>query len=417
MEIARQVYLDHLIARKHNGLVKVITGIRRCGKSYLLLNLFKQHLLQSDVSPQNILIYEFDRWQSRQFRDPENFFADIGQKTEKLSGMKYVLLDEVQMLTHFSEVLNSLLREPDVDLYVTGSNSKFLSSDVLTEFRGRGDEIHVFPLSFAEFMQVFDGDIYKGWTEYCTYGGMPMTVSMTTDEQKASYLKRLFDETYLKDIVERNCVGKPRELEELIDVLASCTATLTNPSKIADTFNSRLHSRITVNTVRTYIGYLQEAFLLTAAHRFDVKGRKYIGTPHKYYFEDIGLRNARLQFWQVEETHLMENIIFNELRLRGFDVDVGCVSQRSVRNGKSLAKQLEVDFVANQGSRRIYIQSAFRMADEEKIRQERASLLAIRDAFKKVIVEGHPIKAAYDGDGIFHISIFDFLLNPDSLLW
>lgn len=416
MEIVRQLYLDRLIARKHNGLVKVITGIRRCGKSYLLLNLFKRHLLESGVAPENILIYEFDRWQSRHLRDPEAFFADLEQKINQ-TGRTYVLLDEVQMLADFSEVLNSLLREPNLDLYVTGSNSKFLSSDVLTEFRGRGDEVHVFPLSFSEFMRAYDGDVYSGWTQYCTFGGMPMTLGMATEEQKAAYLKRLFDETYLKDIVERNSVGKPQELEELIDVMASCTGTLTNPSKIADTFKSRLKSSITVNTVRTYIGYLQEAFLLTVAHRYDVKGRKYIGTPHKYYFEDVGLRNARLQFRQVEETHLMENIIFNELRLRGYGVDVGCVNQRSVQDGRSLGRQLEVDFVANQGSRRIYVQSAYRMADEEKLRQEKASLMAIRDAFKKIIIVGHPIKAAYDEDGIYHMSIFDFLLKSDSLLW
>lgn len=343
-------------------------------------------------------------------------FSDLEQKLAK-TGRTYVLLDEVQMLADFSEVLNSLLRESNLDLYVTGSNAKFLSSDVLTEFRGRGDEVHVFPLAFSEFMQAYDGDVYSGWTQYCTFGGMPMTLGMDTEEQKAAYLKRLFDETYLKDIVERNAVGKPQELEELIDVMASCTGTLTNPTKIADTFRSRLKSGITVNTVRTYIGYLQDAFLLTAAHRYDVKGRKYIGTPHKYYFEDVGLRNARLQFRQVEETRLMENIIFNELRLRGYDVDVGCVNQRSVQDGRSLGRQLEVDFVANQGSRRIYIQSAYRLADEEELRQEKASLMAIRDAFKKIITVGHPIKAAYDEDGIYHMSIFVFLLKPDSLLW
>lgn len=273
--------------------------------------------------------------------------------------------------------------------------------------------MHVFPLSFAEFMQVYSGNAYDG----CTYGGLPMTLAMQTDGQKAAYLKLLFDETYLKDIVERNSVGKPQALKELIDVMASCTGTLTNPTKIADTFKRRLNSGITVNTVRTYIGYLQEAFLLTAAHRFDVKGRKYIGTPHKHYFEDVGQRNARLQFRQFEEKHLMENVIFNELRLRGFDVDVGCVNQRSVQDGKRLGKQLEVDFVANQGSRRIYIQSAFRLPDEEKLRQEKASLLAIRDAFKKLIIVGHPIKATYDQDGIYYMSIFDFLLKSDSLLW
>ncbi|WP_281072371.1 ATP-binding protein [Succinivibrio dextrinosolvens] len=418
MEVQRNTYLTKIINRMHNGMIKVITGIRRSGKSYLLLTLFRKHLHKIGVREDHILVMEFDRFENRQYRDPY-VLLDYLKKQITDDGDYYILLDEVQMLHNFEEVLNSLMRESNLDIYVTGSNSKFLSKDILTEFRGRGDEIHIFPLSFQEYMQVYDGDLYHGWAEYVMYGGLPFVITLKTDEQKVQYLTSLIRETYIKDIVERNTIEKQQKLEDLLNVLASSIGALTNPLKIEATFKSRMHSSISDNTISKYIGYLKEAFMINEAQRYDVKGRKYIGSPVKYYFEDIGLRNARLDFRQVEENHLMENIIYNELRMRGYNVDVGNVNKRYTdkETGSKLTKNLEIDFVANLGSKRFYIQSAYKMPDAEKIKQEKASLLAINDSFKKIIVVKDVIKPYQDEDGILTIGIFDFLQNSDSLEW
>ena len=418
MLIKRNQYLQKLIDRMHNGLIKIVTGIRRSGKSVLLLRLFCQHLLDSGIPADHIIAMEFDRRENRPFRDPDMLLDYLKSKLADDSSY-YLLLDEVQMLEEFEEVLNSLLHEPNLDIYVTGSNSKFLSSDILTEFRGRGDEVHIFPLSFGEFMEVYDGDDYHGWAEYIMYGGLPLTTTLKTDEQKAKYLINLFRETYLKDIAERNTIEKPQEMEDLLNILASSIGALTNPSKIEATFQSRLHSSISDNTINKYIGYLKEAFLIDEAKRYDVKGRKYIGSPLKYYFEDVGLRNARLDFRQVEEPHLMENVLYNELRMRGFNVDVGSASQRYVdkASGRKLLKHLEIDFVANLGSKRYYIQSAYQLPNDEKMQQEKASLLAVRDSFKKIIIVKDVIKPFHNEAGILMIGLFDFLHHPDSLEW
>ena len=415
MLIQRELYLQRLIARRHNGMVKVITGIRRSGKSFLLFEIFKQYLLDQGIASDHILGLQLDRFENRRYRDPEELMTYLNERIID-DRMYYILLDEVQMLDHFSEVLNSFLYRKNIDLYVTGSNSKFLSTDVLTEFRGRGDEVHIFPLSFSEFMQVCNEDISEAWRQYATYGGLPQVVLMQEEEQKSAFLKRLFEQTYLRDIIERNGILKSQELEDVVNIVASSIGSLTNPTKISDTFKSKLKSTISPNTVRTYINHLKEAFLISEAQRFDVKGRKYIGSPTKLYFEDVGLRNARLNFRQMEETHLMENIIYNELRLRGFSVDVGSVNKRQVVDGRSLSYQLEVDFVANLGSRRYYVQSALSLPDQQKRDQEKASLLAIKDAFRKIIIVKNGLEQGYDEDGIFYINLKKFLLNPEGLL-
>ena len=328
----------------------------------------------------------------------------------------YILLDEVQMLEEFEEVLNSLLHITNVDIYVTGSNSKFLSKDVITEFRGRGDDIHIYPLTFKEFMQVYEGDVYHGWAEYTVYGGLPLTVTMKSEEQKIRYLEKLFEETYLKDIIERHHIEKQQELGDLVNVLASAIGSLTNVPKIEATFRSVIQSNISINTLRQYIEYLEDAFIINRADRYNVKGRKYIGSPVKYYFEDIGLRNARLRFRQIEETHIMENIIYNELRSRGYSVDVGVVEKRGIdKEGRSQRSQLEIDFVANLGSKRYYIQSAFSMQTEEKQLQEKASLMRVNDSFKKIIVVKDVVNVTRDEAGITTMSIYDFLLQENSL--
>ena len=396
-------------------MVKVITGIRRSGKSFLLFEIFKQYLLDQGIASDHILGLQLDRFENRRYRDPEELMTYLNERIID-DRMYYILLDEVQMLDHFSEVLNSFLYRKNIDLYVTGSNSKFLSTDVLTEFRGRGDEVHIFPLSFSEFMQVCHEDISDAWRQYATYGGLPQVVLMQEEEQKSAFLKRLFEQTYLRDIIERNGILKNQELEDVVNIVASSIGSLTNPTKISDTFKSKLKSSISPNTVRAYINHLKEAFLISEAQRFDVKGRKYIGSPTKLYFEDVGLRNARLNFRQMEETHLMENIVYNELRLRGFSVDVGSVSKRQVVDGRSLSYQLEVDFVANLGSRRYYVQSALSLPDQQKRDQEKASLLAIKDAFRKIIIVKNGLEQGYDDDGIFYINLKKFLLNPEGLL-
>ncbi|NCB92250.1 MAG: ATP-binding protein [Clostridia bacterium] len=415
MLISRDKYLDALKIRMNNNMIKVITGIRRCGKSYLVFKIFYSFLLESGVPEDHIIKIELDQRKNREYRNPDKILDYIDSLIND-DNQYYVLLDEVQMLNEFEEVLNSLLHIDNVDVYVTGSNSRFLSKDIITEFRGRGDEVHVYPLSFKEFMEAYDGDIYKGWAEYVTYGGLPLTVTMKTDEQKAQYLTTLFSETYIKDIIERNHIEKEQELNDLINVIASTIGALSNPSKIEATFRSVIQSDISLNTIRHYIEYLKDAFVINEAQRYDVKGRKYIGTPVKYYFEDIGLRNARLGFRQVEETHIMENIIYNELRMRGFQVDVGVVQKREKNEeGVFTKKQLEIDFIANQGSRRYYIQSAFSLPDAEKMKQEKASLINVSDSFKKIIVIKDVINVRHDEDGITIISIYDFLLNDGSM--
>lgn len=416
MEFKRQKYMDALVERMHNGMIKVVTGIRRSGKSYLLFNLFVRYLMQQGTALDHILTMQLDRWDMRRYRDPDMLLSWIHERMTD-EGDYYILLDEVQFLDHFEEVLNSLLYESHVDVYVTGSHSKFLSNDILTAFRGRGDEIHVYPLTFSEFMEQYDGDMYHGWADYATYGGLPQVASMKTEQQKITYLQSLFKETYLKDILERHKLKYPEGMEDLVNVLASSIGTLMNPTKILATFQSRFLSKLSLNTIRQYIDFLEEAFLIQKAVRYDVKGRKYIDTPVKYYFEDVGLRNARLDFRQVEETHLMENIIYNELRCRGYLVDVGVVNRRILdeESGRMLSRQLEVDFIASLGNKRYYIQSAFRLPDEEKLRQEKASLLALSDGFKKIILVKDVMRPRRGDDGILIMSVFDFLLYPHSL--
>lgn len=415
MNIARDKYLRDLINRMNNGMIKVVTGIRRSGKSYLLFKLFYEYLLSQGVLESHIIKIELDQRKNRIYRDPDVILDYIETLIED-DKQYYILLDEVQMLNDFEEVLNSLLHISNIDIYVTGSNSKFLSKDVITEFRGRGDEIHVFPLTFKEFMQVYDGDMYRGFADYIVYGGLPLISTMKTETQKVNYLTNLFNETYLKDIIERNHIEKTQELEDLINVLASAIGSLTNPPKIQATFKSSIGSAISINTIRQYIEYLEDAFIISKAQRYNIKGRKYIGTPLKYYFEDIGLRNARLGFRQVEETHLMENIIYNELRYRGYSVDVGVVEKREMsENGKQIRKVLEIDFVANLGSQRYYIQSALSMPTPEKQIQEKTSLINVADSFKKIIIVKDIVNVKRDENGIVTMSIYDFLLKENSL--
>ena len=415
MEIKRDIYLKKIINRMHNGMIKVITGIRRSGKSYLLFTIFKNYLKSEGVAEDHMIAIELDMLENKKYRDPYVILDYIKGKITD-DGDYYIFLDEVQLLEEFEGVLNSLLHIRNADIYVTGSNSKFLSKDIITEFRGRGDEIHVYPVSFREYMEVFEGDKYEGWSSYVNYGGLPLTVTMNTDEQKMEYLTKLFEETYIKDIIERNHIEKVQEINDLINILASGIGSLTNASKIEATFKSVIGSDISLNTIRAYIEYLKDAFIVSEANRFDVKGRKYIGTPLKYYFEDVGLRNARLGFRQVEETHLMENIIYNELRVRGCQVDVGVVIKRNrTEEGVQEKKQLEIDFVANMGSKRYYIQSAYSLPDDGKRLQEKASLINVKDSFKKIIIVKDIIKPWHDDDGILTLGIYDFLLNEHSL--
>lgn len=415
MVISRTKYLNDLINRMHNGMIKVITGIRRSGKSYLIFHIFKKYLLSHHTDESHIIEIALDQRKNRQFRDPDAILDYIDSLITD-DAPYYILLDEVQMLESFEEVLNSLLHIDHADVYVTGSNSRFLSKDIITEFRGRGDEIHIYPLTFREFMQVYDGDAYHGWADYVMYGGLPLILTMKTDEQKVHYLTHLFEETYLKDIIERHHIEKVQELNDLINVLASAVGSLSNPSKLQATFKSSIRSDVSLNTIRQYIEYLEDSFIINEANRYDVKGRKYIGTPLKYYFEDVGIRNARLGFRQTEENHLMENIIYNELRARGYQVDVGMVEKRTRQaEGVFEKKQLEVDFIANLGSQRYYIQSAFYIPDKEKEAQEKAALLNVSDSFKKIVIVKDIINVQRDDHGIVTMSIYDFLLKDNSL--
>ncbi len=408
--IERNDYLNKIIARRENGLIKVLTGIKRCGKSYMLNIIFYNYLIESGVKDDHIIKLALDREENKKYHNSKLLNEYIFSKIID-SDMYYVLIDEIQLTEGFEFVLNGLLYEKNIDVYVTGSNSRFLSSDIITEFRGRSDEVRIYPLSFAEFVNAFDGDRYEAWNEYVTYGGMPLILKQRTDEQKSKYLTSLYDLTYKKDIVDRNNIDKPDVLDTLINILASSVGSLTNPQKIYNTFVSNGITDISKNTIISYIDYLLDAFLIEKAERYDVKGKKYIQTPQKYYFADIGLRNAKLNFRQQEENHLMENIIYNELLIRGYNVDVGVVETREGNN----RKQLEVDFVCNQGNRRYYIQSALNLDIPEKTLQETKSLNNIGDSFKKIIVVKDNIKLWRNDDGILIIGIQEFLLNKNSL--
>lgn len=410
-EIKRDIYLKQLINKKENGLIKVITGIRRCGKSYLLDPIFKNYLINDGVPEDHIIKIELDREKNRKYYNDASAFDEYIHSLIKDKDIHYIILDEIQMVEGFELVLNGLLYERNLDIYVTGSNSKFLSSDIITEFRGRGDQIHVRPLSFLEFYSAFQGDKYECWNEYLTYGGMPLILSMKTDAEKSKYLKDLFEYTYFKDIVERNKIKRNDILDALVNTLASAVGSLTNQQKIYDTFKSNGEKELSLNTVNSYLACLEDSFIVQKALRYDVKGRKYISTPQKYYFSDLGLRNARLNFRQQEETHLMENAIYNELLVRGYNVDVGVVE---IREGNKRI-QTEVDFVCNMGNQRYYIQSALNLTTPEKTEQESRSLNHIGDNFKKIIVVKDFIKPWRTEKGILIIGIMDFLLDPESL--
>lgn len=415
MEIKRDIYLNRLICRMHNGMIKVVTGVRRCGKSYLLFKLFYDYLRQNGVQEDHIIKLALDDRMNKKYRDPD-VLCDYVHQCVKDSGMYYILLDEVQFVSEFEDVLNSFLHIGNADTYVTGSNAKFLSKDVITEFRGRGDEVRVFPLNFREFMQVYEGDKITAFDEYMTYGGLPQVVTLGNDEQRSIYLKNLFEETYITDIKERYGIKHDEELAETINIIASSIGGLVNPTKITNTFASVRQSSVSRATVKSYLDFLCDSFLVEKSMRYDVKGSKYIDTPFKCYFVDCGLRNARLNFRQTEKTHLMENVVYNELRVRGFNVDVGSVTIRTTNaSGIRTQTQLEIDFVCNQGSRRYYVQSAYRLDGEEKERQERASLVNVDDSFKKIVVVGTPTLVHHDNDGITTMSIYDFLLNENSL--
>lgn len=415
IEIKRDYYLDQIVKRRHNGLIKVVTGIRRCGKSFLLRNLFKKFLLEDGVEEDHIIEMAFDLFDNIDYRNPKVFYpwAKEQIKDEK---KYYFLLDEVQMLEEFVSVLNGLADKKNCDVYVTGSNARFLSRDIATEFGGRGDEIHMYPLSFSEFMTVYNGNRYDGWNEYITYGGIPLVVLADTDDQKIALLDNLFKETYLRDIVTRNKIRNIGEMEALLDILSSAIGSLTNPNKLQKTFKSVNKSKITATTVTKYIDYLQDSFLIEEVKRYDIKGKSYIGTPMKYYFMDMGLRNARINFRQLEVTHSMENAIYNELRMRGYSVDVGNLNiVEQGKNGKSVKKQLEVDFICNKGSKKYYIQSAYTLETEEKAAQEIRPFLKIHDSFKKIVITSNTPKSFYSDEGILIMNVYDFLLNSASL--
>ena len=415
MEIKRNRYLNTLISKKHNGLIKVITGMRRCGKSYLLFTLFKEHLLSDGIDENHIIEIAFDAFENKKYRDPDVLYPYL-KKQIKDDAMYYVLLDEVQLLGEFESILNSLIRMKNVDVYVTGSNARFLSKDVITEFRGRGDEVHMYPLSFAEFMSVYPGTKQDGWNEYMLYGGIPLVLEFTTPDQKIAFLKSLFEETYISDIVGRHNIRNKAELEELLNILSSAIGSLTNPQKLSATFQTVKKKKISNSTIKRYIDYLCDSFLIDSAIRYDVKGRKYIDTPVKYYFTDMGLRNARLNFRQIEETHSMENIIFNELKMRGFNVDVGVIMQYETNEkGTNIRKQLEIDFVCNQGSKRYYIQSAYAIPDQAKMEQEQRSLMLTGDFFKRMIITKDTPAPYYNESGVLIMNVYDFLLNENSL--
>ncbi|MBR4753362.1 MAG: ATP-binding protein [Thermoguttaceae bacterium] len=415
MEIKRDVYLNRLIRREKNGLIKIVTGVRRCGKSYLLFNLFHNYLLDKGVKEDHIVEIALDDRSNKELRDPDVMLKYVKDRIVD-NDVYYVILDEVQLLAEFEDVLNSFLHIRNADVYVTGSNSKFLSSDLITEFRGRGDEIRIFPLSFREYCSVYDGGADEAWDDYFTYGGLPLILSRETAEEKVEYLVSLFQKVYLSDIVDRHKVRNREELDELVDILASAVGSLTNPQKLANTFKTVKNKTVSDKTLKKYMDYLTDAFLVSKAVRYDIKGRKYIGSPAKFYFEDVGLRNARLNFRQMEENHIMENIVYNELRIRGYRVDVGLVEQFGKNSeNKTAKKRLEVDFVATRGSEKYYIQSAFAITTPEKRAQEERPLNAIGDSFKKIVVVRDNIKARRNDMGIVTIGVRNFLLDENSL--
>ena len=415
MNIKRQQYLDQLIASQRNGLVKIITGIRRCGKSYLLFKLFHDYLNSQGIADDHIIQIALDDRTNKELRDPDNLLKYIKEQiTDK--DLYYIILDEIQMVDEFTDVLNSLLHISNADVYVTGSNSHFLSTDIVTEFRGRGDEIHLFPLSFSEYCEGYNGSTDQAWKDYYTYGGLPLILTLDTDKKKEDYLSNLYKSVYLVDVLERHKIKNIGEFDELVKIISSSIGSSCNPTKLANTFKSVKNVTIHHQTINKYLGFLEDAFLVEKSIRYNIKGKKYINTLAKYYFSDLGIRNALLGFRQQEETHIMENIIYNELRTRGLRVDVGMVETREPdKNGRLIRKQLEVDFVVNQGSQRYYIQSAFAMPTLEKEAQESASLLLINDSFKKIIIVKDDIKPKRNEQGILTIGLKDFLLDKNSL--
>ena len=415
MEIKRDYYLNQLKSRENNGLIKVITGIKGCGKSYLLFNLFYNYLLDKGIEKSHIIEIALDDLTNEKLRNPYEMLNYIKNHI-KDDNLYYIFLDEIQYLERFEEVLNSLLHIKNVDVYVTGSNSKLLSKDVITEFRGRGDEIQVHPLSFKEFFSVYEGSLDEAWDDYFNYGGMPLVLSYKDSSQKADYLKSLFDKVYISDILERHNIKNKIELDELLNVLSSDIGSLTNPKKLSKVFSNTKESKISDKTINRYIEYLEDSFLLNKVQRYDIKGKKYINSPYKYYFEDIGLRNARLNFRQVEENHVMENIIYNELKTRGYKVDIGIVYVYDYdKKGKRILKNYEVDFIAYKGNNKYYIQSAFSIDNISKLEQETKSLNNIDDSFKKIVVVRNNIKPRKDENGITTIGIYNFLLEENSL--
>ena len=415
MEIERNIYLEQLILRKNNGMIKVITGIRRCGKSFLLFNIFKKYLKGNGVNEDHIIEIALDSIENEELRNPKTCYQYVKTVVRDKENY-YLLLDEIQFMPRFEEVLNGLLRMDNIDIYVTGSNSRFLSSDIITEFRGRGDEIRVYPLSFAEFYSVFHGEYDDAWNDYMIYGGLPQVAGFQTERQKAEYLKNIFTNVYLKDVVERNGIQSPDGLGTLVDILASAIGAPTNPTRISNTFASERQNSYTNKTISRHIDYLEEAFLISKASRYDIKGRKYIGANLKYYFTDLGLRNARLNFRQQEPTHIMENIVYNELLIRGYNVDTGIIDLYGKdQEGKRVRKQLEVDFVVNQGSQRYYVQVAYDMTSKEKQTQEFFSLRNIPDSFKKIVIVGGVTKPWRNEEGFVIMGMRYFLLNSDSL--
>ena len=415
MEIKRNYYLNKLISKRNNKLIKIVTGIRRSGKSYLLDPIFKNYLLDNGVDKSHIIKLELDSIENEEYTNPKKLYEYVMEKaTDK--DTYYVILDEIQKVTNFESVLNSFLRKPNLDVYVTGSNSKFLSSDIITEFRGRGDEIKVYPLSFSEFMSVYSGNEISGLNEYINYGGLPLITTFKSAEEKIDYLNFQKDNVYINDVIERNDIRNDEELKTLIEIISSSIGSLTNPTKLYNTFISKGNKNITNKTIASYLKYLEESFLIEKSKRFDVKGKKYIETPSKYYFVDIGIRNSLINFRQIEKTHIMENIIYTELRRRGFNVDVGIVEKRKIdEKGKKDYRQLEIDFVANKASDKYYIQSAYSIEDNNKREQELQSLLNVDDNFKKMVIVYDSFIKWQDDNGIIYISIYDFLLNENSL--
>ena len=415
IEIKRDSYLNQLLVRRNNGLIKIITGLRRCGKSYLLRTIFKNHLLNEGVPHDHIIEMAFDLFENLEYQDPKVFYPWINEQI-KDDGRYYILLDEVQLLREFVSVLNGLSEKKNCDVYVTGSNAKFLSKDIATEFGGRGDEVHMYPLSFAEFMTVYNGHYYDGFNEYMTYGGIPIVALADTSEQKMALLENLFSETYIRDIKTRNKLRNVGEMEALLNILSSSIGSLTNANKLCNTFHTVNQSKITATTITKYIEYLEDSFLIEQAKRYDIKGKSYIGTPQKYYFTDLGLRNARIGYRQMEVTHSMENIIYNELRIRGYKVDVGNLNiTEQDKTKKFIKKQLEVDFICTSGSKKYYIQSAYLLETPEKIKQEIRPFLKINDSFKKIVITSNTPKPFYTEDGILMMNIYDFLRNNESL--